>query len=423
MQRDMTATITAIASLVLVAGPGAWAAEQTATWTETGFGGESGNWSDASKWSTTDYPDNGNGGVATYDASIVDGFGSVVVTLDVDVTIEGFNFDGVASSGALNRSANLTVNDTFSWDRGSMTGSGTLTLAAGSTSNITASRNRNIRDGDIVNHGTFNKASGGRLLFRNADFINHGTADAQGDGTFIERNSFSNAANVLVNNQGVFLKSAGTGDTIFNAVKVDNAGTIEVQTGRLGFARGFAGASPGYTQTAGTLRLNGGDVFADSVAMDIQGGSVQGDGIISGDIIMAGTITPGSSIGTLTIDDNANSANGDLAFASGGEYVAELGTPGLADLLDITGTLDLSTAGDTLTLSGGVLGETYTIANFNQVLGSFDNVTAGYLPTYNTDSLQVTVVPEPGSISLLALSGMLLLRRRVAGAEAWRCPG
>lgn len=400
-----TRSIVTMLGAMLVTAPAGYGADQIATWN-----GTSGNWSDANEWSTTNYPDNGNGGIATYDAEIIDGFGDVSVTLDVDVTIEGFTFDAVAGN-ALTRSADLTVNDTFDWLDGDISGSGTLTLASGSTSNVSAG-NVNIRDGEIVNHGTFNKTSSARLLFRDAVFTNNGTADAQSDGSFIERNSFASSATTFVDNTGTFLKSAGTGDTIIDATKFNNSGTVEVQTGRLGFARGFAGASPGYTQTAGMLNLNGGDVFADDVAMDIQGGSIQGEGTISGDIDLAGTIAPGTSIGTLTLDDNAVSAEGDLTFASGGEYAAELGTPGSADLLDLTGTLDLTTSGAVLSLSGGQLGETYTIANYDSVASTFDSVTPGYTPDYGPNSLEVTVVPEPTTVALLGLGGLAMLPRR-----------
>ena len=68
----------------------ALAADVTSTWN-----GTTGNWSDASRWSSVDFPNNGNGGF-TYDAIINSG----TVTLDLNVMIEAFKFGGGAITGA-----------------------------------------------------------------------------------------------------------------------------------------------------------------------------------------------------------------------------------------------------------------------------------------------------------------------------------
>ncbi len=68
------------------------AADFSAVWN-----GGNGNWSDALHWNTNpNYPNNGGG--ITYDATINGG----TVTLDRDITIQRFFFNGNVNGGILN---------------------------------------------------------------------------------------------------------------------------------------------------------------------------------------------------------------------------------------------------------------------------------------------------------------------------------
>src|SRR5690606_9591385 len=122
----------------------------------------------------------------------------------------------------------------------------------------------------------------------------------------------------------------------------------------------------------GTLVVNGS--FSGS-PLDVVGGTAVVNGTVSGaptyvgpdgtlggsgtlgDTRVAGTIAPGNSIGTLTID-------GDYVQEAGARFVAELLPPDQADLLRVTGTATLN--GGTLVLSSEagqpfVLGQQYQL--------------------------------------------------------------
>src|SRR5690606_39486468 len=86
------------------------------------------------------------------------------------------------------------------------------------------------------------------------------------------------------------------------------------------------------------------------------GGTLGGSGTL-GDTRVAGTVAPGNSIGTLTID-------GDYVQEAGARFIAELLPPDQADLLRVTGTATLN--GGTLVLSSEagqpfVLGQPYQL--------------------------------------------------------------
>lgn len=192
--------------------------------------------------------------------------------------------------------------------------------------------------------------------------------------------------------------SGAASTTITAAATLNNSGTVKAQSGTLSLGN--------YVQTGGVTDLDGGAIAGS--LLGIQDGSLTGNGAISGSVTMGGTLSPGHSIGALSI-------TGDATFTSGGIFQVELSSLNdTSDELTVAGLLDLSASDDHLTLSGGLAGQSYTIATFGSLLGEFDWVSGGYDVTYDTlgKTISVTVVPEPGTLSLLALGGLELLRRR-----------
>ncbi len=142
-----------------------------------------------------------------------------------------------------------------------------------------------------------------------------------------------------------------------------------------------------------------------------------------------GNGTYGAQIGTFDVATN----NTAVTFASGASLLIDLGaTAGDNDRVTVTasgsegGYLDLTAGGAVLELFGSVnqaVGD-YTIATFNNP----DNVAYGTFGTYlfNGDpldsefgfvsyydeSIVFTVIPEPGTLLLLGVGGLLLLKRR-----------
>ena len=125
-------------------------------------------------------------------------------------------------------------------------------------------------------------------------------------------------------------------------------------------------------------------------------------------ISMGGTLSPGNSIGTLTV-------TGNVTFNSGSHLLAEV-SGSSSDLLAVTGNLDLSAANDfldVLALGGNVGASPYAIATYSGSLtGTFDNVTPGFQVAYGNHQITVTAIPEPTQVSLAAAGVALLIRRR-----------
>jgi hypothetical protein len=145
-------------------------------------------------------------------------------------------------------------------------------------------------------------------------------------------------------------------------------------------ASGDIAIANSYTQTAGATRLSGGSISS-SVLLDIQGGSLEGFGILTGDVQSAGTISPGLSTGALTIAGNLSLQSGSvLDFELGGLNQGN-STDGY-DFLDVNGNFSL--AGSlSLSLMGGFqsllqTSDVFTIAEADSaIIGFFDNVANG----------------------------------------------
>ena len=96
-------------------------------------------------------------------------------------------------------------------------------------------------------------------------------------------------------------------------------------------------------------------------------GTLVGEGrLVSDSVLNSGTIKPGNSIGTLTIEGN-------LTMQPGSTYEVEIDNSGNSDLLSVTGNLDINggtvKAASTETVTGT---KQYTIINAGNITGAFD---------------------------------------------------
>jgi len=217
-------------------------------------------------------------------------------------------------------------------------------------------------------------------------------------------------------NYGTLMSGTGEFDDI-KLINVTNYGTIVVNPGEQAQARAGKEDNTGtalITQTAvGLTKING--TLASDVDVDITGGTLGGSGALS----MAGqtvtldtTVAPGNSIGTLSVTAST------LILPDGARLSAELDGAGSADLLSVTGNLDLSAPNNALDLTalGTLTGDEYVVATWTGTrTGTFETVTPGFDVAYDDANRQIVVtpVPEPGTgLALLAATGVLLRRRR-----------
>lgn len=217
--------------------------------------------------------------------------------------------------------------------------------------------------------------------------------------------------------------TTGTGE-IAGAI-VDNSGTNKTALTKLGTGRWTLSGTSTYTGAtqinAGSLFVNG-SLAAGSAVSVAAGATLGGTGIINGAVTTASNtsvIDPAS--GTLTL--------GSLDATNGGEFKFTLGS----DLLSVTGLFTGSTVAGNLklTLDAGLVGTTYTLANFGSSLNLSDtsfslsatSLAAGYqLDTafgggdgilVNGNNVQfqfsqVAAVPEP-STYLLSFASIIVI--------------
>lgn len=264
-----------------------------------------------------------------------------------------------------------------------------------------------------------NTSAAGRV-----NFTNTGAIGLQGTGARTLTLGGVSTANV----------SGVVGNVLAASLSDENAVTGKTSVNKIGNGvwtlTGASTYTGDTTVSAGKLVVNGS--IASAVVLSgtgSLGGSGTTGGVTAGD---GTTISPGNSIGTLN--------TGSVVFDDGSTFAVEVGAGGSADLLNITGSLDLSSTSDTLALTSlsGFDGTAYTIAAFTAgALGTdvFNTVTLGGSPvnpagftvgdfTYAvayTDavdgggSVQLVLVPEPTLATTASVAAALLLGRRRRG--------
>lgn len=289
----------------------------------------------------------------------------------------------------------------------------------------------------LANAGTIQfKPNGNQLVSMNygqtAAFTNDalGTIVMNGTGTGAFIGNFGGQNRSFLNSGSIFV----------------SAGTLRIDT-RDAFSRGgFQNAATGYIQpntggvfeirrtvnawangpavtNFGKIFMNGGSMVA--IETDSNGntpvtnaarvvanvGTIQGNGTITASInsLSGSFVAPGFGFGTLKV-------GGNVSLGSNSTLVIELGLlAGQTDLLAVGSNLTLN-ASSILNLSGGAVGNVYTVATAFAVSGIFGSVTPGYTVLYDPTDITVQLVPEPSTLLLVAfgLVGTVALRRRRA---------
>ena len=268
-----------------------------------------GDWSVAANWENDpaggSYPNNGNGGVTTYDAIINN---NSTVGLTEGITVRNFT---LSMSNLAGGAFSLTIEGLFTWSGGTMSGSGTTNANGG----ISFADTQVVLDGRTLNNtATMTLSNFVQLNLQNGAVLNNsGAINVQ----TTSGSSISNAGGGgTFNNSGTL--TIQTGDEFkIDGVVFKNSGTVNVQSGRLFLNASDDGNTTGdFSISSGANLIFGGNYnLSTSVAVsgagevEFQTGTINIDGSygVTGTTVFSGATVnfnnPITSTGAVTISD------------------------------------------------------------------------------------------------------------------------
>lgn len=155
---------------------------------------------------------------------------------------------------------------------------------------------------------------------------------------------------VFVRNGGSSFSGIADGGDGSDTIGFNNMGTLPVGSldgtyinfENIGIYGGSTTFTGDWVVSPGTTTIYRGNLYVDgslqTTSLTVnRGGLLGGNGDIYGDVIVYGTISPGHSIGTLTV-------NGSVDFMPGSTYAVELAPGGISDLLRVNGEVTIDDA-------------------------------------------------------------------------------
>ena len=338
----------------------------------------------------------GNNRLMLFDTSTI--IGKVVNassnnTLELEGSASGtLDLASVSANGAFQGFSTLVKSGTGTWSLigsgGSLTGTftvnaGILQVGNGGTTGAIAN--------DVA------VAAGASLAFNRADDITYanvisgeGSLIKNGAGMLILTGANTYTGGTIINEGTLQIGNGGTTGSIIGDI-VNNAALIFNRSGTYDFPGTISG-SGSVTILGGTVNFTGANAFngpIDVTGSDFilspgavssspftigQGGTIGGTGTIGGLIVQSGgTVSPGYSPGTLTV-------NGNVSFAAGSTYVVDV-TSTAHDLIIATGTATLSGGAVQVVADGSYTAPLSTFVILSAtggVTGSFASVSANY---------------------------------------------
>lgn len=264
----------------------------------------------------------------------------------------------------------ITVNGTFVWNRGVISGSAAFLLNGSCTIGSTNSKTLNGRI--LTNSGALNVSGTGTInLQNNAKFLNQGSGiiSLQTDGSI----AFSNPNGGTVENAGLVAKQSGAGSTTFN-VDFKNTGILDAETGTLAFTRALLNDASGAIRGSGTLNISAATSF-----------------------INYGAFNPGTSPGILVVNGNySQNSIASLNIEVGGAVVGSQ-----YDRLVVIGNAQLDGALNVSLINGFApqVGDQFEVLFFTARSGDFSSfnypdigIGKDFEITYTPNSLLLSVI-------------------------------
>lgn len=239
--------------------------------------------------------------------------------------------------------------------QGLTAGTGALTLA-GPTTFAGSGQIQYRGNGALTNSGTFTMSPGTSMV----------TINTPGK----------------LQNTGTLVVAAPAGTATLSFVALDNSGHVKLTAGTL------AVNGVGYTQTAGSTQLAGGNLSSDRPLM-ASGGTVSGHGLITGSLVNGATVRPAATGGILEIDGSyQQTSTGTLATVIGGT------TPGNGfGQLKVTKAATLAGSINATARTGydPPVGHLFPVLTYASLTGMFSNKTGAppYAVTYHASVADV----------------------------------
>ncbi len=298
--------------------------------------------------------------VTSIGSSLVVSGGTVNFNSGSVITPTTMNMTG----GTVGGSDVITVSGLFTFNGGTLGGSGAFNANGGIEM---SSGTRTLDTRTLHNGGTATFSAVGYFYLANGGLFDNkvGAAfDAQSDyGAYP-----SGSPSGTFTNAGTFTRSTSAGIFTFNA-PFTNTGTVDVQSGTLNFSGTF-------TQTAGATHLSGGTLQTPfSTTLNIQGGILDGNGNIDGNVAISasGQFNPGTSPGEIAIINNHT-------YTQSNPGVLNIDVNGMTPGFDFDRVLisGAATLGGELKVSLGyspTLGDSFTILTHASRSGTFSKLT------------------------------------------------
>jgi RHS repeat-associated protein len=252
----------------------------------------------------------------------------------------------------------VDLSEAFSWTGGTMSGSGKTILESGATGTINPGSGSAVAltERELTNEGTLTLSSGSVEGRSNAEIDNSGTliVNSQAPGYEWWEHGLLNSdgSGVWLENTGTVKKTSG-GEFSQIQFKMDNEGTVDVETGQII----FSGGSHGSSAATGSWESKGGGQVSFNVGSYLLGSDIHmsGEVFLAGGNVQAGDIqAPDVTLqlwggeSTLTLTDSSTMSHVGSLEEHPNTTLTGAGTLGISNSLSWGGSSTMSGSGSTV---------------------------------------------------------------------------